>query len=300
MKLVPSCFGKLPVHADFLRLQAGYELNELDAWLQAGLLALKSEFGEGWTEAFEAAPRVRFVRHYPAKKSLLVGVLSPSKGKAGRHYPFVVATTISEKRVYQRPSLLPLICSEYLSAAEALIDAGGRGETAREVLAEVARLPCEVDLDGAEARLQTALAQTPQEILLTASAGGWDDQRFLIYAALRDRLVGREQVIRLPSASANGVVALWLEVIRASQGKRGVFPTLLTWGKGPASGGDIRFIFREPRGEDLGGLLLRRDLSRVHDLASEGELRAAQMRAGSLAEDGKAPVGKLVSSLGSG
>lgn len=300
MKIVPSCFGKLPVHADFIRLQPSHELNDFDRWIQEGLLALQGELGEGWTHAFEAAPRVRFARSFPSKKSVLVGVVAPSKGKAGRHYPFVVATTISDKRLLQRPGLLPLICDDYLTAAEALIQAGGQGNSAREVQAAVAALPSEPDLEGADRRLEAALHQTPQEILLTASLGAWDERRYRVYAALKRRLAGEERPIRIPSAPASGVVALWLEVLRASQGKRGTLPTLVTWGGAPGTSGDIRFLLREPRGTDLRQLLIRSDLRGLCDLAGEGELGSARAGAGPLAADGKRPVAQLVSSLLSG
>lgn len=299
MKLAPSCFGKLPVHADFIRQNAGFELNDMDTWLQGGLLALKNALGDGWTQAFETAPTVRFLRHYPDRKTLLVGVFAPSKGKAGRHYPFMVATAINDKVVYNQSGLIPLIVDDYLLAAEALIKAGGRGSNAKEVQGEIARLPSETDVEGAQRRLGAALEQTPQEILLTASLGAWDQRRFPLYAALRKRLKEETGPVRIPTALASGVVALWFEVLRGSVRASG-YPRLMTWGKS-ASGGDLRFVLRDPRGEDFAPLFVRDGVGGLRDFgAAGGDLRAAQMQAGTLAEDGKRPVSQLVSSLLSG
>jgi type VI secretion system ImpM family protein len=299
MKLAPSCFGKLPVHADFIRQNAGFELNDMDSWLQGGLLTLKNQLGDGWTRAFEAAPTVRFLRHYPDRKTLLVGVFAPSKGKAGRHYPFMVATAISDKAVYAQSGLIPLVVDDYLLAAEALIKAGGKGSNAKEVQAEITRLPSDTDLEGAQRRLGAALEQTPQEILLTASLGAWDQRRFPLYAALRDRLKSETGPVRVPTALASGVVALWFEVLRGSV-RSGGYPRLMTWGQSSA-GGDLRFVLRDPTGEDFAPLFIRDGVSGLKDFgASGGDLRSAQMQAGTLAEDGKRPVSHLVSTLLSG
>lgn len=299
MKISPSCFGKLPVHADFIRQNAGFELNDMDRWLQEGLLALKNQVGTGWTKAFEAAPTVRFLRHYPERQTLLAGVFAPSKGKAGRHYPFLVATAINDKAVYAQSGLIPLVVDDYLIAAEALIKAGGRGTSGKEVQAEVARLPAHTDVEGAQRRLGAALEQTPQEILLTASLGGWDQRRFELYAALRGRLKGQSGPVRVPTALASGVVALWFEVLRGSVGSAG-YPKLMTWGQS-AAGGDLRFVLQNPTGSDFAPLFVRDSLSGLKDFgAAGGDLRSAQMQAGTLAADGKLPVSKLVSSLLSG
>lgn len=299
MKIAPSCFGKLPVHADFIRQNASFELNEMDAWLQGGLLALKNQLGDGWTRAFEAAPTVRFLRHFPKRKSLLVGVFAPSKGKAGRHYPFMVATVISDKAVYGQGGVLPLIVEDYLLAAEALIKAGGKGSNAKEVQAAIANLPGETDVEGAQRRLEAALEQTPQEILLTASLGGWDERRFALYSSLRSRLKNEAGVVRIPTALATGVVALWFEVLRGSLRAPG-YPKLMTWGQS-AAGGDLRFVLRDPTGQDFTPLFVRDGLTGLRDFGSAaGDLRSAQMDAGTLAEDGKRPVSQLVSTLLSG
>ena len=299
MKITPSCFGKLPVHADFIRQNAGFELNDMDTWLQGGLLALKNQLGDSWTQSFEAAPTVRFLRHYPDRKTLLAGVFAPSKGKAGRHYPFMIATAISDKAVYAQSGLIPLVVDDYLLAAEALIKAGGRGTNAKEVQAQIARLPSETDVEGAQHRLAAALEQTPQEILLTASLGAWDERRFPLYASLRTRLKSETGPLRIPTALASGVVALWFEVLRGAVRSSG-YPRLLTWGQS-ASGGDLRFVLRDPLPADFAPLFIRDGVQGLRDFGvTSGDLRAAQMKAGTLAEDGKRPVSHLVSSLLSG
>ena len=88
--LAPSCYGKLPLHGDFIKINAGGpELGWLDGWLGEGLVRAGDQHGESWAAAFDAAPALRFVRNLDGK-TFLTGVLACSQDRVGRRFrPFL-------------------------------------------------------------------------------------------------------------------------------------------------------------------------------------------------------------------
>lgn len=297
-----ECFGKLPLHGDFIRHQAGQELQAFDRWVQAGLLALRGR--PDWATVWPATPARRFV--WRGSGRLLAGVLVPSRDAAGRDYPFVVACALDGREVKRQPELAPLLCAPFLAAAEALaLRRWGDGATYRDVQTAVDGLALTLDARDAERRLSSSLVETTLERLVVDGGGAWDDRRFLLLANAASLLGPRSRprfALALPGDD-DARVAVWLALIGAMRGGADGFPGLATWSAAPAPASDgLRFVFGEPAGEHFLPLVLAHLPSDACDLAREGldspgVMQKARERFGPLASDPRLRAGELAAKL---
>ena len=89
-----SFYGKLPTHGDFIRVNGGgAALRALDAWLQQGLFRAKMRDRRGFAGRFAAMPLTRFVFTPDGPAGALLGVMTPSRDRVGRPFPFLAWTT---------------------------------------------------------------------------------------------------------------------------------------------------------------------------------------------------------------
>ncbi|MBL8834643.1 MAG: type VI secretion system-associated protein TagF [Alphaproteobacteria bacterium] len=89
-------YGKLPARGDFVtqRLNAGF-VAAWDEWLRAGIVASQSTLGDGWLDAYLAAPIWRFVLPAAAARGVpMIGVVMPSVDRAGRYFPLTLAAPL--------------------------------------------------------------------------------------------------------------------------------------------------------------------------------------------------------------
>ena len=96
LSAVPGWHGKLPSLGDFAsrRLDASF-IEPWDAWLAAGLLALRQQQPQAWLDAYLGSPSWRFllmpgVLSGVAGQSAWAGVLMPSVDRVGRYFPLTV------------------------------------------------------------------------------------------------------------------------------------------------------------------------------------------------------------------
>lgn len=92
----PGWHGKLPSLGDFAsrRLDAGF-IEAWDAWLAAGLLALRETQPDTWLDAYLGSPSWRFllmpgVLPGAAGTQAWCGVLMPSVDRVGRYFPLTL------------------------------------------------------------------------------------------------------------------------------------------------------------------------------------------------------------------
>ncbi len=114
MLATPFVFGKVPDRGDFVRAgRQGVLVDELDEWLQRGLLALRGPI--------EGSPTVAFVLARPA--GTLLGAFHPSRDRAGRAFPLAVggaldpALAIDGSQIASRGSFLgaaAVLCGEII------------------------------------------------------------------------------------------------------------------------------------------------------------------------------------------
>lgn len=268
-----ECFGKLPLHGDFIRHRAGPELQEVDRWVQAGLLAVRGR--SDWEQAWPATPPLRFLRRYAASSRLLAGVIAPSRDSAGRDYPFLVAAVIEGKEVRRQPELAPLLCQPFFAAAEDVALRSWDGAGYRDVQAAVDRIAGDLDGKAAERRLGALLAETTFEQFVVDQLGDWDDRRFLLLANAASLLGPRSRprfALRLPGGGeAAGATACWLALVTALRGGAAGFGTLTTWSTGPGGKeSGLRLVLGDPAGDQFLPLVMSHLPSDACDLAKEG------------------------------
>lgn len=111
-------YGKLPARGDFVsqRLPPAF-VSAWDEWLRAGLAASQAALGNGWLDAYLAAPLWRFVLPAGiAGGSAMIGVMMPSVDRAGRYFPLTLAAELAVE-----PSLASCFsCAPWLAAIEAV------------------------------------------------------------------------------------------------------------------------------------------------------------------------------------
>jgi type VI secretion system protein ImpM len=133
-----TLLGKTPARADFIRIHHGAESAlALDEWLQRNLeqLVLAGQ---------RAAPQASFAFVPQGSSEALVGLLAPSRDKAGRAFPVALFAAAPATVAVQTPGAIPLACAALLAPARALF-------------AELAAL----DYDALKARVEALAAPAP-------------------------------------------------------------------------------------------------------------------------------------------
>jgi type VI secretion system ImpM family protein len=92
-------YGKLPSHGDFVQrgLPASF-VRPWDEWLQQGMLAAMSQFGDGFAQRWAACPPWRF--HLPAGTcgpDPIAGTLLTSTDAVGRRFPLTLARVLGAR-----------------------------------------------------------------------------------------------------------------------------------------------------------------------------------------------------------
>ena len=130
-----GCFGKLPIHSDFIRQGAfGMEISAFDQWLQEGILAAQRKFGKGGGVgvSFDKIPLWNFVFCPSGESRYLAGVWMPSRDKSGRFYPFIVFAKFEKSTL--SPSMVPFLLAPFLEEAARIAKENWVGKTVRQFL----------------------------------------------------------------------------------------------------------------------------------------------------------------------
>jgi type VI secretion system protein ImpM len=238
MRLTPSFFGKLPIHGDFIRHRvSGSEIDELDQWLQNGIVSSRSALGPEWDSAFDATRPQRFLFQPPRGGRLIAGLIGVSKDRPGRRYFSIVHTAIDLSTLDGEPSLLPAALAPFFEAAEREAAEGWKGTDLKGFLARIDALPRPPGLDEAKRRVLPRVAGRPAGELWTEMFGAADDPRkYLLVSDLMDSLGGGtipRYALRLPKVGGEVEVAFWLELVRKVS-RRPKLPTLTLWGSAAA------------------------------------------------------------------
>lgn len=116
----PGFYGKLPSRGDFVTFGlTGAFLSRWDDWLGAGLEALRLDIGRQWEALLDAGPAWRFV--LPAGlvgPCPMVGVMTPSRDKVARRFPFVIACPMAVG--WDEAAALPAVCRDWFDLAEVM------------------------------------------------------------------------------------------------------------------------------------------------------------------------------------
>jgi len=171
--LSPGCFGKLPFHGDFIRLQADQvAVDAIERWFAAGKLDPHQR--DGRCAAFASSGPAFALQQ--GGTSWWAIVLFASYDQVGRHYPFAVFTQIPIAEAGAEAGLIPSLFIGFFQKVMARAQAGwpqSLGEC-REMLASLAT---PVDVPAEEGRLLSALDLTTNQELWSGLLGSFDDVR---------------------------------------------------------------------------------------------------------------------------
>ena len=119
--MVVSCFGKLPISPEFIRVNAGGEaLAAMDSWIQEGIVRVRSSLGANWVHRFLNGKSWEFIFASPGQKEFLVGVFMPSQDRARRTFPLLIFLRI-DKEEWPYPIVWTrLVFQEFLKTAKQL------------------------------------------------------------------------------------------------------------------------------------------------------------------------------------
>ncbi len=147
---IPGLFGKIPAHADFVRVRAASPAaREMVRWLEEGSEAAKR------AGAAAGAGAVRFLFSPPGLTQVLVGVLKDSADQVGRRFPLAVFAVAEGRQLDAAFPLVPQGARAFLDAASVLLD-GSDKLAPQDLAARLEALP--VLGEDALARVEPELA----------------------------------------------------------------------------------------------------------------------------------------------
>jgi type VI secretion system protein ImpM len=122
-RLRPGCFGKLPIHSDFIRYHlATREAGAFEKWVQEGAACIARSHPKGWPPVYRHFPVHHFVLSGREQEDSLIGSLVSSRDKSGRVYPFTTLATVGGAVFNTNRATLPLVHRDFYRESEGLIE----------------------------------------------------------------------------------------------------------------------------------------------------------------------------------
>jgi type VI secretion system protein ImpM len=234
MRLSAGCFGKLPIHGDFIRHNVGPEVDKLDEWLQGGIVSSRTALGGAWDGSFDGTPPQRFL-YQSGGGRVVAGVIASSIDKPGRRYPFLVFTILDPKTMGGEITALPAVLSSFFSRAEEEARTGWQGLDLKSFLVRIDSLALPSDFEEAKQSIITFVAgQTNQAFWNGLFGSDKDPRKYMLIHNLVETLRGGtvpRYALRFPRVTGDPEVSFWLELCRKLS-RRPSLPTLSLWGKG--------------------------------------------------------------------
>jgi len=144
-----GCYGKLPIHGDFIRHHPVLpEIDFLDEWIQGGIVSSRQPLGASWDASWDATPPARFLLCRAPGRRAMAGVLAASRDRTGRRFPFLLYTAVDTAPLGSDVTLLPAILSGFLDRAQAAVVSGWQGKDLRTFQAQIDTLVPSADVDG--------------------------------------------------------------------------------------------------------------------------------------------------------
>jgi len=236
MRLNAGCFGKLPIHGDFIRHNVGPEVDKLDEWIQSGIVTSRTALGAGWDAAFDAIPPQRFL-YQPAGGRIVAGVIASSIDKPGRRYPFMVFTILDPKALGSDTTALtalPAILSSFLARSEAEARTGWQGQDLKSFMVRIDSLAIPADFEESKQSIVKFVAGQTNQVFWNGLFGSDADPRkyMLIHNLVETLRPGSvpKYALRFPRVTGEAEVSFWQELCRRLA-RRDALPTLSLWGQ---------------------------------------------------------------------
>jgi len=227
--------GKCPSEGDFVSLGVDTPARgTLFAWLERGV-SWEREYQPGLLASLtDAPPRAFLLRsEQPEDRDrALVGLLSPSRDRVGRHFPLTLFAELTFPDTPERACVLPLAAGDFLERAYGRLAAKERIADPRELIQGL--LPNIADgLPQAQLEFESFSTSTPVSVVAEAlfpSAGEqWRRALWTVIEATRP-FRKQEQVttpltLRLPVGHAGvAAVVFWLWAVRRAMDLSRSFP----------------------------------------------------------------------------
>jgi type VI secretion system protein ImpM len=234
MRLSVGCFGKLPIHGDFIRHNVGPEVDRLDEWLQGGIVSSRTAMGATWDAAFDGKPPQRFI-YQAAGGRVVAGVIAASIDKPGRRYPFLIFTILDPKTLGTEITALPMVLRSFFTLAEQEATTGWQGLDLKSFLVRIDSLALPTDFEeGKQSIVKYVGGHTNQVYWNELFGSAQDPRKYMLIHNLVETLKGGSvprYALRFPRVTADPEVSFWLELCRKVSRRQGL-PTLTLWGKG--------------------------------------------------------------------
>ncbi len=306
-QLSVGCYGKLPIHGDFIRYNVGAaEISVLDRWFQEGLFTGQKALGGLFSDVFDRAPVSRFIFNMQSIGRVVLGVMMPSCDKTGRQFPFLVLTGAPSKDFGHEGALLPGIFETFFDRAHAVMK-DWIGKDLKTYVDKVGQLSCMLDTRSESRRVADLCLKLKVQTLFTETFGSPADVRkYMLIQNLVDVIkpnVAPRFALRFPNTTGGAQAACWLEVLQKLMNKNGL-PTLSVWNYTQnETAAHLTVLFEELHAKYLLPLLNPdRDSDVVYKLGKYGagddaKLAAAQKRYGALCDSATLTVPELIRKL---
>lgn len=299
-----GCLGKLPLHGDFIRLNAaGAEVHELDHWIQEGIVQGYNELDSRWDSTFDAAPAARFIYVSPRGQKTMAGLFRASVDRAGRRFPFLIYTLIDNAVISKDIGLLALAIRPFLDRANEMVEFSKSAANLNMYLTSFEGLRFTPDLGEARRNFaRFVLARTGGETWTATFGSATDDRRYSAVQAIAegsDMRQGQSMSLRIPLVEPEAEAAFWIELARRLS-RDGRAPTLAMWNE--AAGevqprlhlafGDLKtrsflpFVLPQRSSTDLldfgstamsGHAMAQRGQAKFHESLNEPELKLSDL-----------------------
>jgi type VI secretion system protein ImpM len=302
-----GCYGKLPIHGDFIRFNVGAaEISVLDRWFQEGLFTGQKALGGLFSDVFDRAPASRFIFNMHSIGRVVAGVMMPSCDKTGRQFPFLIITGAPLKDFGAEVALLPGIFESFFERAYAVMK-DWIGKDLKTFNGKVEQLGFTLDPRSEARRVAEICSRLKVQTLFTDTFGSAADVRkYMLVQNLVDVIkpnLAPKFAVRFPNTPGSAEAACWLEALQKLMNKHGL-PTMTVWNythnETPAH---LTVLFEELHAKYLLPLLNpERDSDVVYKLGKFGagddaKLAIAQKKYGALCDSATLTVPELIRKL---
>ncbi len=300
-----SCYGKLPIFADFIRHNARIpEMESLDIWFQEGITVARQTLGRGWDDEFAGSPPAKFLFVSPTTGRVTVGVIVPGVDKAGRRYPFLIFQVPEVSATGRETALVPLVFADFQKQAFDLALEGWKGLDMKAYLPKVDAVATRGSLDQARRTyIDFLTGKTAGDFWKTLFGAFEDPRKYLLAFNLLSLLAPmRNGQTRVPTAlrfpmAPDFEAAAWLDLTLRFAG-RAALPPIFLWSSVAAT-----ILFNDLNPKYYAPLLKpERKVEFVCDLAADGMQTAgyldkAKAKFGMLLDDPSLPVREMLRRL---
>ena len=302
-----GCYGKLPIHGDFIRYNVGAaEISVLDRWFQEGLFTGQKALGGLFSDVFDRAPASRFIFNMHSIGRVIVGVMMPSCDKTGRQFPFLILTGAPVKEFGAEVSLLPGIFENIFERSHAVMK-DWIGKDLKTFVDKVGQLGFMLDVRTEARKVADKCAKLKVQTLFTETFGSAADVRkYMLVQNLADVIkpnVAPKFAVRFPNTPGAAEAACWLEALQKLMNKQGL-PTFSVWNyTHNETAAHLTVLFEELHAKYLLPLLNpERDSDVVYKLGKYGagddaKLANAQKKYGALCDSATLTVPEMIRKL---